>query len=167
MLTYVIVGVVIFVILGVLIHFIYANWIDIELFFDDMHDFLDNTGFIADVDFRIPYKQFRQYYRIDPEKWTTHEFHVTYDKKYDIGFSVPGRIQYFFTMSRLEQEQAKIEFLQDLQEDLTERIGDIRKNTQEELDKIRKSIPKTESGTQDIERFFEAMKHDTESGGKH
>lgn len=160
MLTYVIVGVVIVVILCVFIH---ENLIDIELFFDDMHDFLDNTGFIADVDFRIPYKQFRQYYRIDPEKWTTHEFHVTYDKKYDIGFSVPGRIQYFFTMSRLEQEQTKIEFLQDLQEDLTERIGDIRQNTQEELDKIRKSIPKTESGTQDIERFFEAMKHDSNS----
>ena len=160
MLTYIIVGVVIVVILGGLIH---ENWIDIELFFDDMHDFLDNTGFIAEVDFRIPYKQFRQYYRIDPEKWTTHAFHVTYDKKYDIGFSVPGRIQYFFTMSRLEQEQAKIEFLQDLQEDLTGRIGNIRKNTQEELDKIRKSIPKTETGTQDIERFFEVMKHDSNS----
>ena len=160
MLTYVIVGAVIVVILGVFIH---ENLIDIELFFNDMHDFLDDTGFIAEVDFRIPYKQFRQYYRIDPEKWETHAFHVTYDKKYDIGFSVPGRIQYFFTMSRLEQEQTKIEFLQDLQEDLTERIGDIRNNTQEELDKIRKSIPKTESGTQDIERFFEAMKHDSNS----
>lgn len=163
MLTYVIVGVVVFVIIGVLIYFISEYWIDIEFFFDDIHDVFEDSGFIADVDFRIPYKQFRQYYRIDPEKWTTHKFHVTYDKKYDIGFSVPGRIQYFFTMSKLEQEQAKIEFLQDLQEDLTERIGDIRKNTQEELDKIRKSIPKTESGTQDIERFFEVMKHDSNS----
>ena len=163
MLTYVIVGVVISVIIGVLTCFITENWIDIECLFDDIHDFLDHTGFIAEVDFRIPYKQFRQYYRIDPEKWTTHAFHVTYDKKYDIGFSVPGRIQYFFTMSRLEQEQAKIEFLQDLQEDLIGRIGDIRKNTQEELDKIRKNIPKTETGTQDIERFFEVMKHDSNS----
>lgn len=64
----------------------------------DFIDFLDDIEFInKDIDFRIPLSQFKRYYQIDPDKWETHDFHVTYDGKYDIGFSVFGRIQYFFS----------------------------------------------------------------------
>lgn len=130
---------------------------------EDFMDFLEDIEFTNEVDFRIPLKQFRQYYKVDPKKWQLHDFYVTYDSKYDIGFSFFGKIQYFFSLKKMKQENIKIEFLQDLQEDLAERVGEIRRNTQAELEKIRESIPKTESGTQDIERFFEVMKHDSNS----
>lgn len=64
----------------------------------------------------------------------------------------------FFHHNKLEQNHVKIEFLQDLQEDLAERTEQIRKQTQSELEKIQLRIPKTEVGTQDIDRFFEESK---------